>query len=87
MRGVLNMSRMSWEQICKVYKNQHVCLSNIEWRDRPHGNVKTAEIVASEKDTSYYDLLSMAMLSDGSIICKDTYNDIFSTVGTLELCT
>lgn len=79
--------RMTWKEICKRYPNQHVCLANIEWADRPHGNVESAEIVASEADASYEELLLKAALSNGNVICRDTYNDIFCTVGALDLCT
>ncbi len=78
--------RMTWDQIKNEYQDQNVCLTDIEWEDRPQGNIRSAEVVASEKDTPYEEMLIMAGKSSGQILCIDTCDDILCTVGTMVLC-
>lgn len=64
---------MLWKEIVKKYPNQRVALANIVWKDKDHGLIISADVVASEQDGfTKRDIVSIAIKSNGNIKAEST---------------
>lgn len=86
--GVYMMTAlMTWEQIISNFPNQRIAISNITWKDREHGIVDRACVVASEKDgATKREIASMAAMSNGSIIAENTNTQTDAVAGICTIC-
>lgn len=81
---VMDNKRLTWDEIVQTYPNQQVGLSEVEWDNE--ATVKSAIVAYTEETTPRRVIISIAMLSGGSIVSENTTQDTTMHVGAYTVC-
>jgi hypothetical protein len=84
-RSIPIMSKkLSWEEICRLYPNQEVGLTDVEWDNG--ATVKSAVVSYSERDTPKDQIVSIAIMSNGEVVSENTTPETVAPVGIYSVC-